>query len=355
MRIIRAGEANFQEYWLRFLRRNKNSTWRYLWSRIQYQKYFMGDLLEKDLSFIYLEGSEPILICPLFLERRDNRRSLSSANGYLEAPLIKQDLPNKRSRKMERECFQQIDQLALDYEARTARFMVDPLGDPPRYNFLLRYGYLDSSIATSIVDLRLDLSVLWADLRKSYKGLINRALKKYRVTVVDSSDPDEGVFNRYVALHHKAAGKITRPMKTFDMQLDRIRNDESALIGLQEDDRFVAFSFFSHYNGGIYYGSMADDPDYDAVVPFEHCMIWKAIEYYKERNFERLETGAQQFGHQVFDLPEPKNLSISFYKRGFGGNIIAVYRGIKFFDKTDLKAHLDRFFQKYDSSLVFHQ
>jgi predicted N-acyltransferase len=228
--------------------------------------------------------------------------------------------------------------------------MIDPLGGSCRFNALTQYGYLDTSIATAIVDLEQDKAMLWSELRKSYKALINRALQNYQIVFVDVRNPDEQMFAAYVQLHCKAAGRTTRPPETFEIQMDKIRRDESSLIGVLDEDRFVAFSFFSHMNGGVYYGSMADDPDYDSEKPFEHCMLWKGIEYYKERGFKRLETGAQQFGLQVFDWPDQKNLNISFFKRGFGGAIVPVYRGIKFFRKDDLEKHVKGFLERYERS-----
>lgn len=347
MVIISSGHPDFKDYWTRFVSTNPGASWRYLWSRMEYQKAFMGESIEKDLSFILLDGPEPILACPLFLERRRSASYFSSGGGYLEAPLMKDGLPDKKAKQAERECFPYIDRLACEHHVRSAKFMIDPLGKQARYNPLTKYGYFDSSVVTVIVDLKQDEGRLWADLRKSYKALINRALKKYRVVFVDASNPDEEVFRQYVLTHCKAAGRTTRPARTFEIQMEKIRNDEATLIGVVNDERLVAFSYFSHFNGGVYYGSMADDPDCDSDMPFEHCMLWRAIEYYKRRGFKRLETGVQQFGIQVFDLPVQKNINISFFKRGFGGSMTPVYRGIKFYDKGALESSLMRFMNEY--------
>ena len=40
--------------------------------------------------------------------------------------------------------------------------------------------------------------------------------------------------------------------------------------------------------------------------------------------------GWQQFSQQIFDQPSEKDLNLSFFKRGFGGDIITLFRGIKY-------------------------
>ena len=120
------------------------------------------------------------------------------------------------------------------------------------------------------------------------------------------------------------------------------------LIGLQDNSQYVAFSYFFHLNNYASYGSSADDPGYISEIPLEHTLIWSAIEYYKNRNFHGLDMGRQQFSQQIFDQPSEKELNISFFKRGFGGDIFTQYRGIKYhradFMKEEIKNMLSLMF-----------
>ena len=148
------------------------------------------------------------------------------------------------------------------------------------------------------------------------------------------------VHERYRKLHHKAAGRVTRSQATFDLQYKAIQDDHAMLIGLRDKEQYIAFSYFLHDKKAAYYGSSADDPEYNSPIPLEHCIIWKAIEYYKERGLKFLEIGAQQFGPQIFDHPSQKDLTISFFKRGFSVRILPFYRGVKYFDKEFMRRDL---------------
>jgi hypothetical protein len=204
----------------------------------------------------------------------------------------------------------------------------------------MQYGYMDSSISTSIIDLFEDERELWSNLRKSYKSLINRGKKAFNLSIIDHNNPDVKSHEIYRELHHKTAGKVTRKKETFDVQFEMLKKDKAALICLQEDGKYIAFSYFLHHNERVYYGSACNDNDHESDVPFEHYIIWAAIDYYKKRNFQSLELGWQQYGPQLFDHPDAKDINISFFKRGFGGKIISQYRGIKYYDKDYMTKEL---------------
>ena len=157
---------------------------------------------------------------------------------------------------------------------------------------------------------------------------------------MDYNNPDFEFHEKYRELHHKTSGRITRAIETFNLQFEKLKEDNAILIGLQHDNRFIAFSYFSHNMTGAYYGSASDDPAFETDVPVGHCIIWTAIEYYKKRNLEYLDIGLQQFSHQIFDHPSQKDINISFFKRGFGGMTVPFYRGIKYLDRNAIKQDL---------------
>ena len=119
-----------------------------------------------------------------------------------------------------------------------------------------------------------------------------------------------------------------------------LKEDNAILIGLQYDNNFIACSYFLHNRAGAYYALVSDDPDFETDVPVGHRIVWTAIEYYRKRSLKYLETGQQQFSNQRFDHPNKKDMSISFFKRGFDGIITHFYRGIKYLDKNAMKKDL---------------
>ncbi|MCK4782692.1 MAG: hypothetical protein KAV87_03000 [Desulfobacteraceae bacterium] len=352
MKFISAEDNDFKSLWTRFLEEADNASWQYLSRWMDYQRIYTGSRLIRDLSFVAVDGEGPAAICPLFLELSDSKKQLSIAGGFQPVPMIYPRHHNKQRQKILAACFIEIDRLARENGAQKALFMVDPLAERYNHNILLQFGFLEASGCTAIIDLSKDLKFLWSRLRKSYKSLINSGKKTYDIIIMDSLCPDYSIHEAYRELHHKTAGRVTRPKATFDIMYKMVKEDNALLIGLKHGNAFVGFSYFLHTNGRAFYGSASDDPDFDVHVPMEHTVLWSAVKYYKERNFSLLEIGFQQFGSQLFEIPGPKEMNISFFKRGFGGDIMAVCRGIKYYDrahlKEDLQARLENLIHKYE-------
>ena len=348
--VIYPDAPNFKTLWQNFVERN-NVSWRFLPARMEYEKAYCHKTLIQDRSFVIKKNDLPVAICPLFLEEQNNRYFFSSNLGYQVAPLVSSRSTEKQRKKIERFCFEEIDKLAKRKRVVKCMSQIDPVAGGYSYNVLTEYGYLDASLQTAVIDLGNKLEVLRSNLRKSYKSLINNGIDKFTIFVMDSGNHDYDVHEIYRKLHHKTSGRITRPIETFDMQFEDLKNDRAMLIALKDKDQFVAFSYFLHYRNCAYYGSAADDPDYESKIPLEHCIIWTAIDYYKKRGVNFLEIGAQQFGTQFFDHPSQKDLNICFFKRGFGGKIIPFYRGIKYYDtevmKQDLECNMNRLLKVY--------
>ena len=341
MDIIFSDESHFNIFLDKFVNGNSNASWQYLPKWLKYQRIYCSSKLIKDLSFIIIEDNKPVALCPLFLEQHKGKKQFSYASAYQVAPLIKINLFNKKRKRIERNCFEKIDELAREYDISKTMVFIDSLAESCDHNILTEYGYLDTSTSTAIIDLSLNTEDLWSNLRKSFKSLINNGKDKFNIFIMDYNNPDFEIHENYRKLHHKTSGRVTRSKETFDLQFDMLKEDNAILIGLQDNNKFIAFSYFLHNKQGVVYASSSDDPDFETDIPLEHCIIWTAIEYYKKRDINYLEIGLQQFGHQIFDHPNQKDLNISFFKRGFGGNIVTLYRGIKYYKKGCMRKDLE--------------
>ena len=149
------------------------------------------------------------------------------------------------------------------------------------------------------------------------------------------------LFEAYRELHAKTAGRVTRSKGTFDIQFDMIKRGEATLIVGRYGGRIAQMNFYQHLNGWVYYSSGADDPELaDCRVPVQHAIMWQAVEYFKKCGYRWFELGWQSFGPQIFEVPSDKELTISFFKRGFGGRIVPLFRGIKYYDKEYMQRDL---------------
>jgi len=337
------------EPWARFCHDVEGVPFFYCPSWQTYRTAYSRFMVE-DLSFTVCHENSPIAIVPLLLENVSGESQISDANGFMRAPVFRGDLGAHLLKKARNYVMAEIDRLAHEKQARLCMLCIDPArqkiaGDT--CNWLMQYGYLDTSLNTQMIDLRPALPLLHQNLRKRYVSLINKAKRTYRFVLHDYSNPDFHAHECYRELHHKAAGRVTRPLSTFNTQFEMLKTDCAMLLGAMHEGQWIAFNYFHHHGGTAYYASASDDFDANAIpCPVSHALMWAAIEYYKQRNFAFFETGLQQYSTQWCDAPLKKDIDISWYKSGFGGETVPFYRGVKYYSPdrlaADLKAAMER-------------
>jgi hypothetical protein len=346
-KIITREDSKFIDHWNRFLKENSNVSPFYSLIWMDYQRYYSEDRFVSDLSFIIIgQDQTPLCICPLYVENYQGVLRFAYRGEFLESlrtPLVNNKIQRKVAKTVEEEAFAYIDQKAIEHQIAKINFLIDPLCavyEEEYFNHLTRYGYIDASISSQLINLTKSREDLWMELRKSYKSLINKGEKTYEVVIMDSKNPDFEFHEIYRKLHFKAAGRVTRPIETFNLQFEMLKRDESMLLGIKYKDQFVSCSYFMHNNRSAYYSSEADNPECEIPVTFGPLSQWSAIEYYKNRGLEYMELDNQQFGPQIFDHPNHKDLSISMFKRGFGGKTIPLFRGIKYYNPQLMEKEL---------------
>jgi hypothetical protein len=333
MEIVLQAETGFRE-WIAFLEEEKIlNTWGYarnfqsqcgIWTRTA------------DLSFAVCENKRVLAICPLFLNDSRGRVSFADDGGYLRGPIVSSSQDERKRNKILDVVFAQVDASAIQHGAEQAMFYYDP--QPTRRfhaNPLSEFGFLDTSLSSQLLDLSMSEEDLRADLRKSYKALINKGLKTYEIHAISGESADWDIHEAYRETHKRAAGRETRPRKYFNLQFDELKAGEATLIFMKHEGKLVQLDYFNHRNNYVYYSSAADDPEFSesCEVPLGHAILWFAQAHFKARGMKWMEIGWQFYGHQMFCAPSPKEMAISYFKRGFGGYASSLYRGIKFYSE----------------------
>ena len=342
----------YNESWDRFCSESDDAWFWHTTDFIDYQLNLRPSLESKSMSLMVKEGYDVLCVCPFFLEKKELNHEIinefSFGGDYCPAPAFKNGLTESRKEEILKLVFSKIDEKAHEYDVKRVSFKINPLcpnfleAVTPPYNYLMKYGFFDNSINTQIINISLSDEELRRSIRKGHKYDINRGRKTYEIEIFDHSNINRNTFDNYRLLHHKASGRITRPLITFDIMFNWIKQDSAFLVGLLYNQTFIAFSLFIKFKDGAYYGSAADDPDVQVDVPIAHIIQWKAIEWLKNNKIKYYEIGWQQFGNQFYDFPSHKEQSISFFKRGFGGLTVPMFRGEKFYDDNYLKILFDR-------------
>src|SRR3989338_3255070 len=164
----------------------------------------------------------------------------------------------------------------------------------PSANFLMKFGFLDASLNTQVLDLRRTINELHKDIRHGHDSDIDKASKILTAKIFDYATITKDIFNEYVALHHKDSGRMVRNEITFDMMYDWIKDGNAFLTVASKENKSVGFSYFFLFKNNVYYGSACNEPGMKDI-PIAHFIQWKTIEWMHEKNFSFYEIGWQYY------------------------------------------------------------
>ena len=144
----------------------------------------------------------------------------------------------------------------------------------------------------------------WSNIRKSYRGLINKALKKMSV---DEYGPevmpeDMGIFK---SLHARANNGQPRNDETYKHQYRWMRSGNGLLVMCTDWPTVYAAAYWIIYNKCAYY--MSGPSIKDGV---QHAVIWKSLQILKARKVELVEMG---------QIDGKEEVTRGVFKTGFGG------------------------------------
>ena len=348
-------EANY-EAWDGFCDQSDEA---WLWHTshwLEYQRAYRPDLRSRDLSFTAIDhNGEHLAICPLFVEETATGvRELSFGGSHLPSPALANGLTAKRREAVLKIIFAHIDELAREHGAARCSFRIAPLAvETPDINFLVKYGYLDASLYSQLIDTSRPLEELRKELRKGHASDVKRGLASLELTVFDQNTTTAEIFKSYQALHTLAAGRSTRPQRTFDLMHQMIQQGRGVLIAASKAGKVIGYSLVLIYKNRGYYASAANDPapEYDSL-PIAHAIQWTTIEWFNAHGHLSYEIGWQHFGNQLHDIPSAKELNLSRFKRGFGGRAVPLFIGEKYFDGAYCEQVLSARVKNYVATLT---
>ncbi len=345
-------EKGFWKYWQEYVFQNHISP-KYLRTYIEplFTISKEKSLLVGDKSFVYLEN-EKVAACvflPIEKENKDSKIKsikIECDGEFVLAPLCK-------NKNIEKKVFNLINEIARKNDVSKIMFHIDPLEwDARPFNYLEKYNYLGSSILVYFIDTRRGKDLM-ALCREGCRKLIRPLLKNndFSVFYIDKENPDEKTHKLYEQLHHKCAGRITRPQWTFDNQFEELKQGNAVLFGLKYKEKEIAFCYFSFNANRAIYSSGADDPNYDKM-PLYHLLIYRAMEHFQKNGVDFIDVGQPSCpSSQFFYYPDEKQLKISLFKRGFCGEYAEDLRGIKYFSKSVFKKDMQFFAENYEKTI----
>lgn len=350
--IIRKNHKDFNDLWNNFIENNKNVG-------PFYSIFFINQMTQRgksktrkknytaiNKSFCISLKDKVECLVPLILEKNGNENYFSTNLNFnsFYGPIFNLALEKNIKNKLREFAFNEIDNLARLNKVLKSIQAIDPLNyfyEKNYFNHLQHYDYLDASISTSIINLNNSEKEIRSNIRKSYHSLINKGLKNFKFHVMNFKNLNYKLFKKYILLHEKSAGFKTRNIKSFNTQYEAIINNHATLFFAEFNGKLIQSNFFNHCNNYAFYSSSAEDPSFkNNKIQANHSLIYYAITYFKKKGFNYLDIGFQRFNTQIHENVTKKMVNISFFKRGFGGEIIPVYRGVKYYNNNFKKKDL---------------
>ncbi|MFH1662263.1 MAG: GNAT family N-acetyltransferase [Candidatus Falkowbacteria bacterium] len=336
MEIIKLSKNKYKE-WDKFCLESDSAWFWHTTKWLNYTLNYRSELETKNLSFfVYKEGNIMAVVLLTIEKNKDNIYEFSFGGGYIPSPVLKNNLSNLEENLVRLFIFQEIDKMAREKNVARAIFKQLPispslLNKDINFNYLMQFGYIDSSLNTQIIDLRKSEEELSSDLRRNHKRNIKKA-KDFKINFFTSKNITDNVFDNYKQMHHKASGRKTRTDITFEMMHKWIKEDLAFLVAIELNNKYIGFEYYSVYKNNVYGFSAANDPGF-SHLPIRHFLEWESILWMKKQGYDFYEIGLQKYGALLYDFPDKKQLDISHFKKGFGGFVSPLFMGEKYYNK----------------------
>ena len=280
----------------------------------------------ENLSFGLQKDGTLIAAAPLIRERGASGGQEFAMDGMaIPFPACSPALDGGQKKKALDSIFVEIDRIARERGVSRAIFSVDPMAPSAaslREHPLLRYGFKDTSIETSVIDLAQSEEELLARMSKGHRGDILFAQKSaYRADIVESSPTACEEFKK---LYFAAAGReVGTPGRWHNTE--QLFAEKKLLFVFGEGSAMAALV----YKRRAYYVLSGTLPAARAERRgLGSYLQWALIRYLRQHNYTQYELGWQEAAN-------PKEEAIAAYKRHFGGDIVPLFRGEKYYNTEE--------------------
>ena len=340
MEIVPFSEIG-RDRWDAFCAASREAWFRHRSAWIEYTVAMRQPGSSEDLSFGVIDGGRLVAAAPLIREAVHGRPDLSEfgfAGWNVPFPALADGLGAAHSDKIRKEIFREIDRLAQQHGIAYASFEVNPLStlgtrDACSANPLPFFGYSATEIATHVIDLSPDEETLLRNMRKGHKSDISSARNSgWTASVLDRTNVTDRSFEVYRLIHLHAAGRQTRPERTWQLMRQWLA-DGFAVLGLvrKAGGEPVAAALSITDKDGAYYGSSCVEPEMEQERGIMHLLLWETMRSLKATGARWFETGWQLTPTISQEVPSRKEVNISLFKRGFGGIHVPYFRGERFY------------------------
>lgn len=332
---------------------------------VRYSHQMVGEARSHSFALLDNRG-EVAALCPLGIsevEVAGHRFLEASFNGApLGAPAIRGQLPSQR-RRLSADVFSALHQEMRRLGVSRSLLLKHPItlgvlgaeGRPAGQMEPLSAGYTCQPQNTIVMDLSLTPEELSSGLTHEQRKHLNQSQR--RGLRVEEFSGEQAMLPhlhaQYVQAHRQAAGRLTRPEASFEEMLHLAREGLLRLFVAWLRDRPAGFLYCGEFQGFAFGWSQANVAVQANEQATRHLLEWSAVLSYQQRGFHYYELGRRFYGPQLYKVPTPKELSISFFKERYGGQLWPYLVFERFFDRQLCRAVYQKRIQDYLQSYPF--
>lgn len=346
MEIVKFNEITSSE-WDDFVGQISESTYMHTSWWLQYLNAIYG--ADGCKSFILMHGKRPQAICPLFISKAkfDNREYFETTrNGLSSIYPAFIEMPATQRRRLARRTFKYIEEILSDYKVQRLEFYKHPMNySVINNNFdlgnaaeALSYGYFPHVRNTIIIDLAKTEQELLSEMTMFQRKHITKSAKigfKFNIFSNDSLKGFEENFANFLAAHIKSAGKMTRPIESWNLMYDLVVAGKAALFTLSlADGTPISYLFCGQFSKFVVGWSQVNIDEYEREYSPRHYLEWNAMLWYKSKNYNYYDLGIMNSLSQLNYIPTKKEITISQFKERYGGKLYSCFTFEKFLDKN---------------------
>ena len=334
MNIIKMKDVG-KEQWEKYLNEIEGASFVYTAQNAYFHIEYAEHIIANE-SFIGIQDNRPLVAANIYVyEDEQGHRSLSWGRRCCPAPIVDQRMDYMQQEKYIKYAMKEIENIKESYQCEEIYLKFEPIANPHHqckilnYNYLVKYGYKDTSSLTQILDLRKSTEELERELTQNHRRNIKKVLGKFSFEFYDRKNVTEDILQLYRSIYEYDAGRVTRNSEMTHHYYQFVK-DGNGIVGLAKyGEEYVAVVVCTMYKNMAYYSSYAEKSDMtDGNAP-GHILHWETIKYLKNKGIDFYEIGEQVFGDYEKGTEEAKLVNISNFKRGFGGYTVPMFRGIK--------------------------
>ena len=317
MRIVRAGMPGFESLWREW---HEDEVFYPLYQpkNVEYYKSYFAQSQFIDCSFVLEEQGRTQAVFCVAVEVGVRGRSLSGFGLPIYCVDKTSGTPWRRT--AHRQIREEFGRLIAEHSVSGARFRdLLPQGKISLLShFFLGLGARATLEFVRVIDLSGAESDLHAQITKSNRSQVSWGMKNLELRVLNKDTIQRADIEQFRLLHIHASGKETRAPKTWDAQYDMITEGEAFAITASLNEEVVSAALFQCSQRWCYYGVSASKRElFDR--PISHAVLWRAVLYAKGLGCQSFEMGAIKYPGHLETSPTQKELGISTFKQGFGG------------------------------------